>query len=741
MRKWDIIDAKLELGTLSSGLHPMVEQILWARGVRDHASLQAFLYPDYCHEADPFLFCDMAKAVERLKLARQREEKVLIHGDYDADGVTSAALLFLALTQFGLRPQVYIPTRAEGYGLQKESLVLAAEQGISLVITVDCGVQAIDEAKLAHSLGIELIITDHHTPASELPVALALINPKLPHCAYPFKGLAGVGVAYKLACALLGDAARAYLDFVAVGTVADVAPLVGENRLYVKKGLELLASPRLCFKALMEVAGVKPATVTAGNIAFMLAPRLNAAGRLEDAVLPLQLLLTQDMAKADALARELDDFNRARQRIEAQILAEAVAMVDRDAPALVLYAPDWLPGVVGIVASRLVERFHRPTILLCQDEEGALRGSGRSIAGFDLIGGLRRCHHLLVRCGGHPMAAGLSLSVDQLEPFRAAFLEVAREIPSDLFIPKLTVQGELPLEEVTERLIVDVALLAPFGVGNPQPIFAAHPLNLADKRLVGKESQHLRLLLAKPGGGTIAAVMFNQAVRYDELTVGERVRVAFRPSLDEYQGKSQISLHLQDFHVGHEWWIVDLPYMADHRFARLEDEIKETFFVPGHLFSPLTFKIQGGGARVQETLSLADLDRACLVSPRRQGELPLSLRDRAYAADSDLVYNGKVPASVLVPKRPSLALYYRWFVSRSFFSLVDFAHTHSMPMAAAYSVCAAALQIFSELTLLKYNYHRGQVSLTHYPAANTKHELGHSPTFNALLAWEKEVLL
>ena len=741
MRKWDIIDAKLELGTLSSGLHPMVEQILWARGVRDHASLQAFLYPDYCHEADPFLFCDMAKAVERLKLARQREEKVLIHGDYDADGVTSAALVFLALTQFGLRPQVYIPTRAEGYGLQKESLALAAEQGISLVITVDCGVQALEEARLAHSLGIDLIITDHHTPAAELPVALALINPKLPHCAYPFKGLAGVGVAYKLACALLGDAARDYLDFVAVGTVADVAPLVGENRLYVKKGLELLASPRLCFKALMEVAGVKPDNVTAGNIAFMLAPRLNAAGRLEDAVLPLQLLLTQDAAKAYALARELDDFNRARQRLEAQILAEAVAMVDTDAPALVLYAPHWLPGVVGIVSSRLVERFHRPTILLCQDEEGALRGSGRSIPGFDLITALRRCEQLLARCGGHPMAAGLALSVEQLEPFRAAFLEVAREIPPDLFIPKLTVQGEMPLEEVTERLIADIALLAPFGVGNPQPIFAAHPLNLADKRLVGKESQHLRLLLAKPSGGTIAAVMFNQAVRYDELAVGARVRVAFRPSLDEYQGKSHISLHLQDFHVGHEWWIVDLPYMADHRFGRLEKQVQEAFFVPAHRFVPMTLKIQGGEARVQAALNLEDLDRAYLVSPRWQRELPPSLGGIAYAADSDLVYNGKVPQSILVPKRPSLALYYRWFASRSSFVVVDFAQAHSMPMAAAYSVCAAALHIFSELTLLTFVYHQGQVDLAHCLIAGSKHELGHSPTFNALLAWEKEALL
>jgi len=339
------------------------------------------------------------------------------------------------------------------------------------------------------------------------------------------------------------------------------------------------------------------------------------------------------------------------------------------------------------------------------------------------------------------MAAGLSLSVDQLEPFRAAFLEVAREIPPDLFIPKLTVQGEISLEEVTERLIADVALLAPFGVGNPQPIFAAHPLNLADKRLVGKESQHLRLLLAKPRGGTVAAVMFNQAVRYDELAVGERVRVAFRPSLDEYQGKSQISLHLQDFHVGHEWWIVDLPYMADHRFARLEKQTKEAFFVPVHLFVPLTLKIQGGEARAQTALSLEDLDRAYLVSPRWQRELPPPLGGIAYAVDSDLVYNGKVPQSVLVPKRPSLALYYRWFFSRSSFSLVDFAHAHPMPIAAAHSVCAAALQIFTELTLLTYVYHDGQVVLTHCPAAGTKHELGQSPTFNALLAWEKEALL
>ncbi|MBS3872755.1 MAG: single-stranded-DNA-specific exonuclease RecJ [Firmicutes bacterium] len=741
MYRWENIAAQASETTLKSGLHPLVENILWARGVRDHASLQAFLYPDYGNEHDPFLFSDMAMAVKRLELARERKEKVLIHGDYDADGITSAALLFLALTQFGLRPQVYIPTRAEGYGLQKDSLAMAAENGISLVITVDCGVQAVEEAKLAHSLGLDLIITDHHTPAAELPVVLALINPRLPHCTYPFKGLAGVGVAYKLACALLGEEARAYLDYVAVGTVADVAPLVGENRLYVKKGLEALASPRLCFQALMEVAAVKPASVTAGSIGFMLAPRLNAAGRLEDAVLPLQLLLTQDMAKAQALARELDDFNRARQRLEAQILAEALAMVEANSPALVLYAPHWSPGVVGVVASRLVERFHRPAILLCQDEEGALRGSGRSIPGFDLIAALRRCEHLLLRCGGHPMAAGLSLSLAEWEAFRAAFLALAGEIPPHYFIPKLTVQAEISPEDVSERLIADIALLAPFGVGNSQPIFASQPIVVADKRRVGKESQHLRLLLANSRGGNTAAVMFNQAARYDELVVGERVRVAFRPSLDEYQGKAQVSLHLQDFAVGKEWWLVDLPYMADYRFARLSAATQGAFFVPAHLFVPLILKVQGGEVSLQPALNLDDLDTAYVVTPRWRREPELPPGSKTYAADSDLVYNGNMSQQVLVPKRPSLMLYYRYLATRSSFSVGDFARAHSLPLAAAHSVCAAALQIFAELSLLTYEHYLGQVTLTHCPVVGTKQELGQSPTFNALQAWEKEALL
>ncbi|MBS3938224.1 MAG: single-stranded-DNA-specific exonuclease RecJ [Peptococcaceae bacterium] len=738
---WEFVMPDGLEGATPSGLHPIVLQILRSRGISDLKSLEAFLYPDFCHEHDPFLFRDMSLATLRLGLAREKNEKVLIHGDYDADGVTSAALLFLAFTRYGLKTQVYIPTRAEGYGIQRESILLAHSQGVTLIVTADCGVQAVDEAKVAHSLGIDLIITDHHTPAPELPLAFAIIDPKIVGCPYPFKDLAGVGVAYKLACALLGEGARDLLDYVAVGTVADLVPLVGENRLYVRKGLALLNHPRCSFKALMEVSGVKPAQISAGNIAYMLAPRLNAAGRLDDAVPALSLLLTQDDVVAQALARDLDAFNRERQRLEAEVLSEALAMVDLDAPALVLFAPHWPPGVIGIVASRLVERFHRPTILLCQDDQGVWRGSGRSIIGFDLIAALRRCQAWLLQCGGHPMAAGLTMRGEQLSGFSTCFLSLAGEISADLFVPRLRIQAELNLEEVTEQLLADIALLAPFGVGNAQPIFASNPCTLADKSLVGSERQHLRLLIARADGEKAGAIMFNQARRSAELSIGDRVRLAFRASLDTYKGKNQVSIHVQDFVVGREWWLVLLPCLADHRFMRLSAELRERFFTPAHRFMALLLRQEGRELVDKPTLALQGLDVVYLVTPHGRGQCLPDAPHVTYAMGSDLVYNGKEQLQLLVPKREQLAHYYRWLAKRTAFSLEEFAGEQGLLLSVAYSVCAATLHMFTELDLVTFEFSGGKVTLLHQSPGGPRRDLAQSPTYNALCRWEKEALL
>lgn len=732
---WEYAPQREALDT--PGLHPVIERLLASRGFSTRQDMINFLYPDFTHEHSPFLLQGMEQAVTRLHLARERGEKVLIHGDYDADGITASALMFKALSMFGLKPQVYIPTRAEGYGVQIDSLTLAKENGCSLVVTVDCGISAVAEVEVAKAIGLDFIITDHHTPGECIPAAQAVINPRLKTCLYPFKELAGVGVAYKLACALLGEGTRSLLDLVAVGTVADVVPLRDENRLYVREGLRLLENPSVGLAALMKAAGVQSKGVGAGHIGFMIAPRLNAAGRLEDATLPLMLLLTQDPARAEAMAAELNEFNKERQRIEQDILEQAMAMVDPTQKALILYSPHWQHGVVGIVASRLVERYYRPTILLCKDEVGNLRGSGRSISGFDLLGALRRCEHTLTRCGGHAMAAGLSLTEEQLPLFRQAFLEVAEEITEETLIPKLRVDNDLDVEKVDEALLLALEALAPFGVGNPQPTFSARHLTLTDKRLVGKENRHLRMTFATPAGNTASAIMFNQSRRIDEARVGDRLQIAYRPHLEEYMGKTQVSLRLQDFRVGAEWWLITSPCLGDFRFSLLDEALKAKFFVPAHEFTPMVLRRQGRIIEWRNELALSLADSCLLVTPLLA---PCGLlRGVNYSVDTDLVYNCKGVRSMLCPDRGTLAAYYRYIITRHSFDLTEFARAHDLPLAVTYSVAAASLRIFAELGLIEYTYRAGVVHVQKVSSA-VKQELSRSSTFVTLHVWNKEDL-
>lgn len=732
MYRWELAPEG-QLLQHSLGVHPVIARLLNSRGYTTAQDVQRFLSPDFSHEHNPFLMQGMEQAVSRLHLARERGEKVLIHGDYDADGITASALMFKALSMFGLKSQVYIPTRAEGYGIQMQSLVEARESGCSLVVTVDCGISAVDEAQAAQAIALDMIITDHHTPGAVIPTAQAVINPKLISCRYPFKELAGVGVAYKLACALLGDAARMLVDLVAVGTVADVVPLRDENRLFVREGLKLLATPDVGFAALMKAAGVEPKAVGAGHIAFMLAPRLNAAGRLEDATLPLLLLLTRDSTRAESIAHTLNEFNKERQRIEQDILEQATAMVDCRDKALVLFSPEWQHGVVGIVASRLVERFHRPTILLCKDEEGNLRGSGRSISGFDLVGALRRCEHALEKCGGHAMAAGLSLKEDQLPIFRQAFLELASEIPEEALVPKIRVDAELEIKEVDEDLLKALESLAPFGVGNPQPTFSSPHLTLTDRRLVG-DSKHLRFTFSAACGTTASAIMFNQARRIDEVKVGDRLHIAYRPHLEEYMGRTKVSFRLQDFRVGAEWWLVMSPLLGDFRLSRLSEELKSRFFVPAHEFTPMILRRQGNTIEWRSELDLSPADSCLMVTPYSPSQL---LNGVNYSVDIDLVYNGKGSKSLLCPDRGTLAVYYRYLTTRRAFSIGEFARAHSLPMSVSYSVVAALLRIFSELNLIEASFKEGTVQVEKVLGAS-KQDLSRSPTFVALHVWNKE---
>uniref|UniRef100_A0A831XLH0 Single-stranded-DNA-specific exonuclease RecJ n=1 Tax=Geobacter metallireducens TaxID=28232 RepID=A0A831XLH0_GEOME len=564
-RRWTLRDHDGEAARIIAAelaIDPAVASLLAARGVRDGSSARRFLASSLADVRDPLLLKGMGEAVDRLVLARSRGETVCVYGDYDVDGVTATALLTSFFRQIGIRCFYYIPNRLEeGYGLSADGLRRAAGKA-QVVVSVDCGVNAVAEAELAARLGLDLIITDHHTPGPVMPNACAVINPLQPGCSYPFKSLAGVGVAFNLVVALRGRLReegafagggepnlREYLDLVALGTIADVVPLTEENRIFVKYGLrELSISARPGVKALKEVAGVT-GSVSCGAVGFRLAPRLNAAGRLEDAARGVELLLETDPVRAAAIAAELDASNAERQAIEREILADAMALVEgkpdmAGRKSIVLASGAWHPGVIGIVASRMVDIFHRPTVLIAL-QEGEGRGSGRSIPGFHLYDALDACAEHLTKFGGHRYAAGLSLDESALERFVDRFEEVAagRLSPDDL-VPVLRVDAELAPRQVTAELADAISSLEPFGPGNPEPLFILSGAEIVEQRPVG--SNHLKMRLFK-GGRIFDAIGFNLAEAGPRLCGA--VDLAFSLGWNEWNGRKSLQLTLKDIRV------------------------------------------------------------------------------------------------------------------------------------------------------------------------------------------------
>lgn len=557
VREFDRDVVKGIAGQLS--VPPLMAHLLANRGVTDVAAARRFLSSSLSDLNDPFLLKGMPEAVERLWAARQRGETVCVYGDYDVDGVTATALLVSFFRAVGIHCFSHIPNRLEdGYGLSAEGLRKVADRA-RVVVTVDCGVSAVAEAQLCASLGLDLIITDHHTPGPRIPQACAVINPLQPDCPYPFKSLAGVGVAFNLMIALRGRLRREgafaggtepnlreYLDLVALGTIADVVPLTGENRIFVKYGLrELSAAQRMGVRALKNVAGVT-GDVGCGAVGFRLAPRLNAAGRLDDAARGVELLLESDLSRAAAIAAELDAGNTERQAIERQILSEALAMVQND-PAMkgrksiVLASDEWHPGVIGIVASRMVDLFHRPTVLIAL-QQGNGRGSGRSIPGFHLYDALDVCAEHLVKFGGHRYAAGLSIDEATLENFVARFEEVSTGLLSeDDLLPQLRVDMELDPDALSADLADAISALEPFGVGNPEPLFVVRGMEVVRHRTVGE--RHLKLQLAA-GGRMFDAIGFSLAEKGAALS--GVLDVAFTLGWNEWNGRKSLQLNLKD---------------------------------------------------------------------------------------------------------------------------------------------------------------------------------------------------
>jgi single-stranded-DNA-specific exonuclease len=559
---------EVAIRTLVSGLKvsPLVARLLVARGILLPEEAQRFLSPQLSHLHSPYAMLGMKAAVERLETAIARKEDILIYGDYDVDGTTAVVILKTAIELCGGVTQFHVPHRIkDGYGMKDDVIERAAEAGVRLIISVDTGIRAFAAAETARRAGVDLIVTDHHLPETHegIPNALAVLNPNQPACGYPCKSLCGAGVAFKVAQALLEASGRerllpSFIKMVAIATIADAVPLIGENRLLTKIGLEGLRDPRnIGLKAILDIAQVdvsKP--IGTGDIAFRVAPRLNAAGRMDVASDVIQLFSVRDPAEARNLAEKLDDLNGDRQAEEARILEQIQTTLEsspelRDAYCIVVDGDGWHRGVIGITATRVVERYCRPAIVLSREGDEA-HGSGRSIRGFHLLEALESCRELFTRFGGHAHAVGLGLPSNRIADLRAALDAHARGLltPED-FIPTLDYDADLTLRDISSELYDAVQQLQPFGMGNPEPVFTARAVNVTLPPRVIKE-KHLKLRLAQNGnarGRSWQAMAWRMAERVaaDPLVVGDALDVAFTLQHNDHPDFGGLELRVCDF--------------------------------------------------------------------------------------------------------------------------------------------------------------------------------------------------
>lgn len=538
----------------------MMARTLINRGVDDIDKANTFIKADINDLYDPFLLTDMEKAVDRILVAIEENEKICIYGDYDVDGITSTALCVNILRNLEADVMYYIPVRAEeGYGLNHEAIEYIAEQGVNLIITVDCGIQSIDVVETVKKSEMDIIITDHHECGEILPDAYAVVNPHRHDNSYPFRELAGVGVAFKLMQAVtesIGYRELLYdvLDIAAIGTIADVVPLLDENRIIVKNGLEkLMNTENVGLKALIAICDLKDKQISSYNIAFIIAPRINAAGRLAHAGRCVELLITEDEALAYEIVNELEVENKERQRIEAEILEKAIAKLTADKEletrkVIVLDELNWHPGVIGIVASRIVEQFSKPSILIGLDN-GIGKGSGRSMSGFNLYDAMNKCNELFEKFGGHEMAAGLTIKSDNIEVFRKKINEVAEEmLQGKELIPEILVDYKLEPADINLEIAKQIKDLEPFGMGNPNPNFVCRNMQVIDKKLVGANSKHLSLNLYD-GSNNIKAIAFNMGNLYNVLSSNKKIDIICCMDINIWNDNESVQLVIKDIKI------------------------------------------------------------------------------------------------------------------------------------------------------------------------------------------------
>lgn len=542
------------------------------RSVHSFDDARAFFRPALEHLHDPFRMRDMDVAAERLAAAIRAGERVMVYGDYDVDGTTSTAMMLTFLKSQGVEATFFIPNRFEhGYGLSTHGLDLAAARGASLVVALDCGITAVDEAAYARSIGLDLIIADHHTAGDVLPDATAVLDPKRTDCDYPFDGLSGCGVGFKLIQATLrvlglpDEEAWPYLDLVAVSTASDIVPMIGENRVLMRAGLKRLAeAPRTGLRALAARAGVDLADCTASKIVFQLGPRINAAGRIEDAAMAAELLATTDEAEAHRLVDAIEALNLRRRDLDRATRDEAIAIADRlmedDPLALVVYHPGWHPGVIGITASRIAERYHRPTVLLTSNGVGAAKGSARSVKGISIYDALGHCADLLDRFGGHAFAAGLALPIERVDELRRR-LQTAVGLAvtdPDTLLPEIELDAHLDLRDVDARFWSVLKQFGPHGPDNLRPSFWGRDLRVVGQPAAcGAQKQHLRLRVTQgEGGATFPVIGFNLADRYPAALAsvrrGRPLEMAFSLDENNWNGRTSLQLRMDDLRLADE---------------------------------------------------------------------------------------------------------------------------------------------------------------------------------------------
>ncbi|MBE0415456.1 MAG: single-stranded-DNA-specific exonuclease RecJ [Dehalococcoidia bacterium] len=543
-------------GRIEAGmdLPPLLAQLLYNRGITDPALIDSFLAADERLLNDPFLLPDMDKAIARVYRALLSGETIAIYGDFDADGITATALLTQGLSSLGGRAVPYIPHRIEeGYGLNHTALENLYKQGVSLVITVDCGISGAPEVERARRMGLDIVITDHHTVPRQMPPAIATVDPKRADSSYPFPELAGVGVAFKLLQALLSSVGKEkdlaqFLDLVALGTVADMVPLLGENRYLVKRGLEVLHNTsRLGLREMARRAGVPLSSIDTEAISWVLGPRLNAAGRLDHAIISYDLLSTDSSEEAQRLASLLEGKNAERQRLTEAVFDKArekLIATGTDPPLLMVGGEDFPSGVVGVVAGRLVEEFYRPVVVFERGKEWS-KGSGRSIPEFDIIAALTDCSDLLSRFGGHPMAAGFTIATEDLERLQGCLLAIAanRLVSLDLR-PMIPIDAEIPLSSLQGKTFGMMQQLAPFGCANHYPTFISRDVIVVDCRSVGSRGEHLRLKL-RDGDVTWDSIAFRMGNLIDE--VAPRLDIVYNLEVDQWRGGEMLQLNILDF--------------------------------------------------------------------------------------------------------------------------------------------------------------------------------------------------